>query len=69
MLIHQHFIENSRIVKKYVCAPVHTVILVRDLAWLNDWLINDSDNSDNKADDNDDDNSAFTVCNFHHYKL
>lgn len=69
MLIHQYFIEN-RVVKKYVCAPVHTVILVRDLDWQTDWLINDNDNnSDNKPDDSDDDNNAFTVYNFHHYKL
>lgn len=69
MLICQYFIETKSL-KKNVCAPVHTVILVRDLDWLNDWLINDSDdNSDNKADNNDDDNNALTVYKFHHYKL
>lgn len=46
------------------------MILVRNLDWLTDWLINDNDdNSDNKADDSDDDNNAFTVYNFHDYKL
>jgi len=37
ILIHQYFIENSRVVKKYVCAPAHTVIIVGDLDWLIDW--------------------------------
>jgi len=69
ILIHQYFIENSRAVKK-ICLCSSSYSDTSRRPGLTDRLINDNDdNIDNKADNSDDDNNAFTVHNFHHYKL